>query len=242
MRWVSLILLVTFVAPANARGTGDAEDSTSSLVGRALEASPTRNADLDATVLGKHANIAMPTSQVSARSAIPGVGRSVPGGFLVARQFAKPEVEAAALRGRSGAADAMERRGAMALAAAMMLSNIVLPSPSYALGAKKGTSALGSNKDVFAEQMAAINARKEAGATPTMSVDSLYQDSGGACGQGYKLVVGRDTGCVCIDPENCPETSVSTVGVPAKPTAPPPPVKQGANDPSKSGVTITFAK
>eukprot|EP00747_Dinoflagellata_sp_TGD_P125473 gnl/TRDRNA2_/TRDRNA2_174167_c0_seq1.p1 gnl/TRDRNA2_/TRDRNA2_174167_c0~~gnl/TRDRNA2_/TRDRNA2_174167_c0_seq1.p1 ORF type:complete len:242 (+),score=43.19 gnl/TRDRNA2_/TRDRNA2_174167_c0_seq1:68-793(+) len=241
MRWVSLILLVTFVAPANARGTGDAEDSTSSLVGRALEASPTRNADLDATVLGKHANIAMPTSQVSARSAIPGVGRSVPGGFLVARQFAKPEVEAAALRGRSGAADAMERRGAMALAAAMVLSNVVLPSPSYAAA---------TGGDAFEEYMKQMNERKaaeatssEAAATPVMSVDSMYKSSGGACGEGYKLVVKKVLGasCECIDPANCPDAGSRKVRSDAERSL----GKKGDDPPPEKGsggVTITFAK
>ena len=80
---------------------------------------------------------------------------------------------------------------ALALSAAVAFS-----SPGAAVA---GLNKMGK-QDAYAAMMAEMEAQRKAEGIKSLSVDSMYEEQGGACGEGYELVTVKVLGasCVCV--------------------------------------------
>ena len=81
---------------------------------------------------------------------------------------------------------------ALALSAAVAFS-----SPGAAVA---GLNKMGNSQDAYAAMMAEMEAQRKAEGIKSLSVDSMYEEQGGACGEGYELVTVKVLGasCVCV--------------------------------------------
>ena len=81
---------------------------------------------------------------------------------------------------------------ALALSAAVAFS-----SPGAAVA---GLNKKGNSQDAYAAMMAEMEAQRKAEGIKSLSVESMYEEQGGACGEGYELVTVKVLGasCVCV--------------------------------------------
>ena len=63
-----------------------------------------------------------------------------------------------------------------------------------------GLNKAGNSQDAYAAMMAEMEAQRKAEGIKSMSVESMYEEQGGACGEGYELVTVKVLGasCVCV--------------------------------------------
>ena len=86
-------------------------------------------------------------------------------------------------------AKASKTAAALMLSAAIALSH---PSTAHALG-----GGFKSNNDVYAQMMKEMEEQRKAEGTKTLSAADMYDEQGGACGEGYELVVRKVLGASC---------------------------------------------
>ena len=69
-----------------------------------------------------------------------------------------------------------------------------------ASAAVAGLNKMGNSQDAYAAMMAEMEAQRKAEGIKSLSVDSMYEEQGGACGEGYELVTVKVLGasCVCV--------------------------------------------
>lgn len=199
---VIVIILAPFVSQAHANKQTDKvlDNTVDSFIDRALGASPLHQRYLDETTLAKpspHYTMASPT--ISTSHTHPSIAmrmqsRSVrPGGAPSATQSAR---DVPVLVEKSSADATLVQRRAMALA---MGIGLAMPSATFAALNNKVGSA-DAVDDIFAK----LEAKRKAAGEEVVSVEDKFKAGGGACGDGYELVVVKVTGakCVCVS-ESC---------------------------------------
>lgn len=107
------------------------------------------------------------------------------------RASARP-VAAASATDRHPARVVLNATTALALSAAVAFSS---PGAAFA-----GLNKAGNSQDAYAAMMAEMEAQRKAEGIKSLSVESMYEEQGGACGEGYELVTVKVLGasCVCV--------------------------------------------
>jgi len=112
-------------------------------------------------------------------------------GVRATRASARPVVVASA-DDHHPARVVLNTTAALALSAAIVFS---APGAAFA-----GLNKMGNSNDVYASMMAEMEAQRKAEGIKSLSATEMYEEQGGACGEGYELVTVKVLGasCVCV--------------------------------------------
>ena len=98
----------------------------------------------------------------------------------------------------ASAADRTPKQNLALKATALALSAAVaFSAPGAALA---GLNKAGNSQDAYAVMMAEMEAQRKAEGVKSLSAAEMYEEQGGACGEGYELVTVKVLGasCVCV--------------------------------------------